>query len=805
MGLMATATMAVFSAPAEAATAATSQGKLPVDYVDPLLGAVHERWFFFTPAAMPFGLVKLAPQTYGYGGYPGGGQATGYDYRHDSIIGFSHLHEFQIGGILMMPTVGPLKTTPGSLEKPDEGFRSRYRKPTQSAEAGYYSVFLDKYKVRAELTATTRVGFHRYTFPKSDQAHILVDVGHNQGESHSYRGKRNGVYALGLVDMTECGPAKDALVRRVNDTEIEGSVTFEQLFTFLSPFMFPPQPISAYFVAVFSKPFKAYGTFREEKINPGEKAIAGPGVGMYVDYSTDDGEAIEVKVGLSYVSIEQARLNLKTEAAELSFDEAHARAREAWNRELGRIEVEGPDENDKIKFYTGLWHAQLGKGISNDADGKYITFHNTVGQIPMSNGVPQYAHYNSDGTWGAFMNLFQLWTLVYPEQASSFIKCHLDIYDASGWIPDGITCDKHAAGTLSNHLSALVAAAYAKGIRDFDVAKAYQAVYKNETEYRGRPVKVGKTDLESFIKQGYVPVEKASRHGAVSHTLEFAYTSWCAAQMAKALEKNDDHAVLMKQASAYRHLFDPATRFLRPRRDDGRFIEPFAPTDGEGFEEGTAWHYLWYVPHDIQWLIDQLGADRFNERLNHVFQESSSERFTGSFYDHGNEPDLHAVFLFNYSGKPWLTQKWVREIMDVFYGVTPEMGYGDGRDQNLGRRTPHAQSDEDQGILGAWFVLAAIGLYDVQGGAGREPTYQIGSPIFDRVTIHLDPRYYPGRQFVIEAGNNSKQHPYIQAATLNGKRLTKPWFNHRELVEGGSLILEMGTEPNPDWPQTRAS
>jgi predicted alpha-1,2-mannosidase len=760
-----------------------SSTRPPVDYVNPLLGTVHCRWFFFTPAAVPFGLVKLAPQTYGYGGYPGGGQVTGYDYNHDSIIGFSHLHEFQIGGILLMPTVGPLRTTPGSLEKPDDGFRSRYRKLTQVAEAGYYSVLLDKYGVRAELTATTRVGFHRYTFPRSDQAHILIDVGHCQGEGRSYRGKRNGLYVMGLVDMKECGPAKDSLVRKVSDTEIEGSVTFEQRFTFLSPFLFPPQPVSAHFVAVFSKPFRACGVFRDEQASPAQATIAGPGAGMYVDYTTAQNEAIEVKVGLSYVSIEQARLNLRAEAADLSFDAARAKARKAWNAELGRIEVEGGGEDDKIKFYTGLWHAQLGRGISNDEDGKYITFHDTVGQIPTENGVPQYVHYNSDGTWGGFTNLFQLWTLAYPGQASSFIKCHLDIYEASGWLPDGIACDKFCPGMLSNHLSPLVAAAFAKGIRDFDVAKAYDAVYKNETQYRDRPLKVGGADLEHFVKWGYVPVEKATRHAAVSHTLEFAYSSWCAAQMAEALGRTDDYAVLMKQAGAYQRLFDPATGFFRPRHEDSSFVEPFTPTASEGFEEGTAWHYLWDVPHDVQWLIDQLGVDRFNERLNRVFEESLPTRFVGPLYNQGNETDLHAVYLFNYSGRPWLSQKWVRQIMDVFYGVTPEMGYGSGQ-------------DEDQGEMGAWFVLAAMGLFDVQGGAGLHPTYQIGSPVFDRVILHLDPSYYPGGQFVIEARNNSPQHPYIQAATLNGRQLVKPWFDHAELVKGGSLVLEMGPEPN---------
>lgn len=705
-------------------------GKEPADYVEPFLGTEDCRWLVFTPAALPFGMVKLAPQTYGYGGYKGGGNITGYDYRHNSIIGFSHLHEFQLGAVLVMPTTGPVKTIPGTEQNPDQGFRSRFCKETEIAQAGYYSVKLHDYEIRAELTATTRVGFHRYTFPETKSAHILLDIGHNLGES-------------GLVSQ----PVKDASVRVVNKQVIEGFVILEPQYV--------GRAVTVYFTAQFNKSFGSYGTFREETTYPGEDKITGPGVGIYVDYSTANGEIIEVKVGISFVSIEQARINLDVEAASLSFEQARTRARQIWNEELGRIEVQGSNEEDKIKFYTGLWHVLLGKGISSDVNGKYIGFNNQAGQIPLKDRVPEYAHYNCDGLWCACWNLNQIWSLVYPEHTNSFIRCLLDVYDSSGWIPDGIVCDKYSPGIPTNHTSPLIACAYNKGIRGFDVNKAYRAIYKNQTEFIDRPEGAGNQNLDAYLKYGYVPSEEKG-YGPPGHTLEYAYADWCLSQIAKALGKNEDYAFFIKRAKSYEKLFDPDTKFMRPRKRDGSFIEPFDPMSGGGFAEGNSWQYTWFVPHDIHGLIELMGKDTFNYRINYALEKSSHAEFSGhgntggygAIYNQGNEPDLQVPYLFNYSGKPWLTQKWVREIMDCFYGVTPEKGYGYGQ-------------DDDQGQLGSWFVLGAIGLFDVQGGAALKPVYQISSPIFDKIVIHLDRRYYEGDKFVIETKNNSKQNIYI--------------------------------------------
>lgn len=325
-------------------------------------------------------------------------------------------------------------------------------------------------------------------------------------------------------------------------------------------------------------------------------------------------------------------------------------------------------------------------------------------------------------------------------------------------------------------------------------------MYKNHTEFINRPKGAGNPYLDAYMKYGYIPSEERGYDMAPGHTLQYAYNDWCLSQIAKALGKDEDYSFFIKRAESYKKMFDPDTKFMRQRKRDGSFIEPFDPMTGHGFAEGNSWQYTWFVPYDIQGLIELMGKDTFNDRINYALEESSRADFSGhgnivaelntsglaAIYNQGNEPDLQVPYLFNYSGKPWLTQKWVREIMDCFYGVTPEKGYGYGQ-------------DDDEGQLGSWFVLSAMGLFDVQGGAALAPAYQIGSPIFDKIIIHLDRRYYQSDKFVIETKNNSKQNIYIQSAILNGRALNKPWFYHSELVGGDQLTLKMGPEPNKNW------
>lgn len=755
--------------------------KAPVDWVDPQIGSVHGRWFFYTPAARPFGMVKLAPTTNAYGSI-GSWLPCGYDDRHTSIEGFAHLHEFQIGGIVTIPTVGELKTLPGTDSLPDTGYRSRIDKTTEVSRPGYYSVVMTDYDIKAELTSTMRTGLHRYTFPKSDQSRILFDIGHPQGES---------------AQVVDC-----YVEYLPQNMEVVGWV---ETYPVYATFCQPGATVKAYFAAKTDKMPESVGTFIDSLVTDGATSVGGAGAGMFLNFATIDREVVQMQVGVSFTSIENARNNREVEMQGKDFDTVVADSRDEWNEALSRIEVEGGTDSDKIKFYTGLYHALLGRGTANDINGQYITYKKTIGQIPLdSNGVPLYSSHNTDGIWGAFWNLTQLWTMAYPEALSSYINANLDFYKDSGWLHDGHAAGIYVNGVQTNFQSVGINAAYQAGIRDFDIDLAWEAVRKNELEYKGRDMGNGKYDNQYFITGDYIPLkEYLYPNGWIcdfgpSHTLEYSFSCYSAAQLAKSLGKEQDYKELMSHALKYRNLFNYETKFIHPREADGSFLADYNPLAGwKGFQEGNGAQYSWYAPHDIKGLIDITGLDLFNERLEHTFVESRKTGFGGGkqidsfsgvekLYNQGNQPCLHMSWLFNYSGQPWQTQMYTRLICREFYGTTPEHGYGYGQ-------------DEDQGQLGAWYVLGAMGLFDVQGGANTEPTIQIGSPTFDKITIKLNPKYYKGKEFVIEAKNNSPENYYVNSATLNGQPLDNCWFKQKEFLEGGKLELTMGSVPNKEW------
>ena len=713
----------------------TSSTKALVDYVDPNIGTAHCRWFFYTPAAIPFGMAKLAPSTDAHLGNPGGWQAVGYDFRHTSIEGFANFHEFQVGGVVFAPTVGELQTVPGELENPDGGYRSRFDKKDEVAAPGYYSVLLKDYGVKAELTAMKRVGFHRYTYPKTELANLIFDIGNKQGES---------------------GEVKDAEVQYFEDGRVEGYVITSPVYVNIYQ---KGADVRMYFSAVLNKKPVQVGTFVKDVVNPGKHQEKGPGAGLYMTFSTEEQEAVEVKVGLSYTSIENARFNRETEAADVTFDQAKKNATDVWNESLSRIYVEGGKETDKVKFYTGLFHALLGRGLASDANGYYPKNNGTVGRIALDEeGNPVHQHYNTDAIWGGFWNLTQLWSLAYPEYYSDWIKSQLLVYQDAGWLGDGIACSKYVSGVGTNFTSLAIAAAYNCGIRDFDVQQGYEAALKNEVEWRGRLEGAGKMDVRQFVERGYSPYEKrfdmvtreeGSGFGA-SHTMEYSFSSFAVSQFAKHLGKEDDYKLLSDLSNGWKNLYDPETRLIRPKDTKGNFLEDFNPlAPWKGFQEGNAVQYTFYVPHQIDELVDLVGQETFNNRLDSIFLLSQKNIFGGgkevdafaglkTVYNHGNQPNLHISWLFNFSGKPYLSQKWVRAILDEFYGLEGIHGYGYGQ-------------DEDQGQLGAWYVMSALGLFDVKGLTEIDPKFQIGAPLFDKVTVRLNKDYYPGEKFVIEA------------------------------------------------------
>jgi predicted alpha-1,2-mannosidase len=744
-------------------------GRQPVDDVNPIIGTTGTgvRWMMFPGAAMPFGMVKISPDNKAWIGKAGSGRA-GYDYKIPTILGFSHIHSWTMGGLMMMPVTGALKLVQGPESGSPESYRSRYRNETEAASPGYYAVTLDDYNIRAELTATTRAGFQRYTFPKADQARILLAL--------AVPGEYDNV-------------VKNAVIRRVSSTEIEGESeqTNDQIYTF--------QRYTLHFVVRFSKPFDSMGGWAGANITPEAKEIRGSGdVGTFINYQTSEGEVIQVKTGISFVSIEQARLNLDTEMNRFGwkFDAVRRNARETWNHLLRKIEVEGGSETDRIKFYSNLYRSYVARTIFSNVNGKYVDPNGNICQLEN----PELPMMGCDAFWNTFWNLNQLWGLVNPEILMQWVRSQLQLNDDGGWLSKGPAGLRYSGVMVGEHDIALLVGAWQKGIRSFDGEKAYVAIRHVQTTpgkqyyndiHSGRWIDgwVGMEQLPSYRDLGYVPVEEA--HAWTTLTLEYAYDDWCTAQMAKALGKTDDYQYFSKRAQNYRNIWDASVGYFMPKHRDGRWVEDFSPLDHSTLDhkyyiEGTAWQYSFYVPHDMKGLIGLMGKDEFIRRLNQGFENSRPD-FSRGFVDVGNEQNMQAPWLFNYAGAPWLTQKWTREVMEHSYFAEPA-GY-------LG--------DEDQGQMGSFFVMMAIGLFEMDGGCSIKPIYEIGSPLFSRIVVHLDRKYYPGRQFVIKAQNNSPENVYIQSAMLNGKPLNKPWIYHSDVVKGATLVLTMGSEPNKNW------
>ena len=757
------------------AEAQTSQSL--IQYVEPRIGTAHCRSFHFAPGSMPFGMAKPGPSTNGSLGNADGWQATGYDYRDTSIEGFVCTHEFQVGGITVAPSTGQLRTLPGNPDGTGpKGYRSAYSHDQEYATAGYYQVMLQDYNINAEVTATDRVAYLRFTFPESKSSHLIFDIGHQQGES---------------------GKVKDSEVWINEDGSVEGWVV--TLPEYIKKYQ-PGADQRIYFSAIVDKKPTKGGVFNGNKVSENQTYAHGIGAGAYLDFNTSKDEQITVKVGISYTSVQNARINLKAEATGVSFDEAKAASQKAWEEALGRIIVEGNNQDDLKKFYSGLYHALLGRGVMSDVNGAYPKHNGTIGQVPMEGGKPKYRMYNTDAMWGGQWNLTQLWALAYPEHLSEFVSSTLQEYKDCGWLADGLANSKYVSGVGTNQLPLMIDAAYQCGIRDFDLELAYEACLKNEMDGKNRPQGAGKDDTADFVELGYAPHKELGERGedfyfSGSHTLEYAFSAYATAMLGKSLGKTQDYDKLMWMARGWERIFDEKTGYMHPRLRNGEFIANFDPMQvWRGFQEGNAVQYTFYVPHMPEELIKKVGEDEFNKRLNDIFTASQPQIFSGgkeidafaglrTYYNQGNQPCLHISWLFNHSGRPDLSQKWVRAICDEFYGTDGIHGYGYGQ-------------DEDQGQLGSWYVLAGIGLFAVDGLTSPEPEFSIGSPIFDKVTIKLNPDYFKGKEFVITAKNNSKKNIYVKPSKLiNGKKSKAGSIKFSDVTNGGTLNLTMSKKP----------
>jgi predicted alpha-1,2-mannosidase len=740
--------------------------KQPVDYVDPLIDTVNRRFFFMTTASHPFGMVNLSPDTrVGLDAWK-----SGYRYTDDSIHCFSHVHAWQLCGIPMLPTLGEMRGSQGS-----DVYKSKFSHESEIAQAGYHSVLLEDYNIQAELTSTVRVGCHRYTFNEAGRAWILLDL-----------------------PMAIMLPMSDTSVEQTSPNEYCGYVENEATRR-------RPKRTKLYFsIQCEQAPAESLG-WHGKDVTPLEGVRNDSGLAL--GYDVQAGDVLQFRVGISYCSVEHARDNIRQECDHWDFDAVRLDARQQWNKMLSRIEVEGGTKEQTVKFYTDLFHALKGRRRVSDAGGTYMDMTGDapqIRQIPLDEqGRPRYEHHNSDAFWGAAWTLNTLWSIVCPRITHNFCNTLIDMYHNGGLIPRGPSGGNYTFVMTAPTSTTFLVSAWMYGVHTFDIEAAYHGMLKNHGP-GGLMSKAGYEHatsigggVEYYIERGYVPLgieaDAYHVHASATMTLEYAFHDWALAQLAQVLGHHTDYEHLTARSKNYQHLWDSETGFMRPRTMDGSFLPDFDPMALDGWSEGNGHHYRWHVPHDVQGLVNLFGGSQiFIDELDDLFIHAEPENFIAphskheeGYLDYGNQPCTYIAHLFNYVGAPWLTQKWVRRIMQATKSdITPYGGYG---------------GDEDQGQMGALNVLMAIGLFSLRGGCATEPILELSTPIFDRITIHLDPEYHSDETFVIETQNNSPEACYIQSAELNGEPLQTAWFYHQDFINGGKLKLTLGTEPNKQW------
>lgn len=734
--------------------------KEPVDYVDPFLGTSNSRWMLGPYATLPFGMVQLGPDN------QGDHWMGGYEYAINSVMGFSHIHAWTMGGLRIMPTTIDLVTEDRPTDAPykgaQAGYHSRIQKDTEEASPGYYEVFLYDHEVLARMTVGKRSGFMSFTFPEREESRILIDL------------QIPSEYRYKVIEGS---------VKRIGDKELEGYA--QSLVPHWNDY-------TLYFVLHFDTPFDRMDGFKGQEVQTDIREITAEGdVGAYVTFQTAENQVIQVQSGISLVGVEQARLNLEAEIGPYGWDFEAARehASQVWNELLSRVRIETPHELDKVRFYTNLYRSYCAKQTWNDVDDSYRDPNEVVRKLESGGEM-----YGGDAFWNSFWNLNTLWTLLAPAYADNYVTTQLELYKSAGWTSKGPTGLEYTGIMVGNHEMALMVSAYQKGIRK-DGNSIYAAVLKNVTVNRiedpsgGRP---GNNELDIYRRYGYIPYEL----GFTSNALDYMFDDWVVAQMALALGDSKNHDFLMEQSKNYLKLFHPEHKYFVPRDIHGHWMEDFDEFSNRSFIEGNSWQYLWYVPHDIPGLVELLGKDLFNERLEAGFAHAEPHRFAAHAFDrtsgqraeyyinHGNQVNMQAAWLFNFSGKPWLTQKYTHAILESFYGDTPYHGW---------------EGDEDEGQMGGWFVISSLGFFEMDGACTADPILQLSSPLFKKITIHLDSDYYPGEKFEIKANNLSKENIYIQEARLNGQPLDRCWIHFKDVVAGGVLEFDMGPEPNPNW------
>ena len=707
----------------------------------------------FPGATLPHGMVQLSPDTRLFGW----DACSGYYYDDTSIMGFTHTHLSgtgigDYGDILFMPVVGEKPLIAGTAENPDEGYRSRFSHEQESARPGYYQVLLQDDSINVELTATLRAGLHRYTYPKASDARLIVDM------EPTIHGHQHPV----------------TQIRVVNDSTIAGmkyTVGWAKRHY-------------VYFYAVFSSPFdyKLYSGTEYQSDSTSVTVNTAKAVISFRNLPADG--RVLAKVGISSVDEEGARLNVEAEIPNWDFEGVMKQANTTWNEALGKIDIETSDNDSRTVFYTSLYHAFIQPSLASDVDGRYRTMGHEIKQDA------SYTNYTVFSLWDTFRAAHPLYTIVTPEQNQAFIRSLVRKYDEGGILPKWELASNETGTMIGYHAVSVIADAMMKKQCDFDVKKALEACIRSSvydttgvTPMMDRQILNGKlmpVSIKYKNELGYIPCDKVG--GSVSQGLEFAYNDWLIAQMMKEHNRKDLYDKYMELSRNYRNYFDPETKLMRGRLSDGSWITPFDPASVQrpsNYVEGNAWQWAWFVPQDVEGLMELVGGQKsFEAHLDTLFTTSSeltgdpnaAADVTGMIgqYAHGNEPSHHIPYLYNYAGAPRKTQALVDHILRTLYHNDPNGLSG----------------NEDVGQMSAWYALSAMGFYSFCPG---RPVYEIGRPIFDKVTIHLS----NGKDFVIQAKNNSVENKYIRSMKLNGEDLAEPRFSHFDLMKGGELIFEM--------------
>lgn len=738
-------------------------------YVNPFIGAstsieaggsFHGLGKTFPGATAPYGMVQVSPNT-----ITGGDNGPGYSYEHTSIEGFAFTQMSGIGwygdlgNLLVMPTVGKLHTFSGTQDDPDNGYRSRYDKSSETASAGYYSVMLTDYQIKAEATALPRSGMLRFTFPESKEAHIQIDLARRVGGTSVWQ-------AIEVVnDHTIRGEMKCT-----PDGGGWGNGDGKADYT-------------VYFYAEFSRPFKTYGVWsadipdgwtrkrgdiesaryqevvKNARLVPEVASFAGKHIGFYADFETEPTDQILMRSGISFTGVMNAEENLHSEMNSWDFETTLADCRRLWDDALAKVTVSGGTEEEKAVFYTALYHTMIDPRICSDVNGEYT---GADKKVHVATGFTKRTIFSG---WDVFRSQMPLQTIINPVLVNDQINSLVEIADQSGneYLERWELLNAYSGCMIGNPAISVLCDAYSKGIRSYDIEKAYQYALNTSRLFGNN-------------EAGYTP-------GSISHTLEYAYSDWCMARLAEWLGKEEDKAYFEKRAATYSAIYDPSYGWFRQRDEQGNFQtlpEQGRLAEGYGCVESNAYQQGWFVPHDVDGMIERMGGrEKVLADLTDMFEKTPDGYLWNEYYNHANEPVHHVPFLFNRLGAPELTQKWTRDICKNAY-----------KNSVLG-----LVGNEDVGQMSAWYVLAAAGIHPVCPGDQR---YEITSPVFNKVVFNLSQEYASGKTFTIEACNNSPENVYIQSARLNGQPYNKSYLTHTDLVKGGALVLEMGEIPS-EW------